>query len=162
MSGFAAVKKNAERWFSGSFFTHNKGYKMCLCVDTSNFGDDNDSSDDGSDDDDSSSSSSHLSVSLFLMKGPHDDALTWPLRGEFDVNLLNQVSDMVHHSQSIHFDDDTPIGATSRVMDDDRATEGFGNDEFISHEEFYDASNSLWEYIKNDKIYIQVTFEVSG
>ena len=34
MLGFAAVKKNEEQWFSESFFTHNKGYKMCLCVDT--------------------------------------------------------------------------------------------------------------------------------
>ena len=24
----------------------------------------------------------HLSAFLFLMKGPHDDELTWPLRGE--------------------------------------------------------------------------------
>ena len=159
MSGFAAVKKNEERWFSESFFTHNKGYKMCLCVDTSDFGDDNDSSDDGSDDDDSSSSSSQLSVSLFLMKGPHDDVLTWPLRREFEVKLLNQVSDSDHHSETIYFDDDTPTGAIYRVMDDDRATEGFGDEEFISHEDFYDTTSC--QYIKNDNIYFQVTFEIS-
>ena len=88
MLGFAAAKKNKERWFSESFFTHNKTYKMCLCVDTGNLEDNNDSSND-----DDSSSSSHLSVSLSLMKGPHDDGLTWPLRGEFKVKLLNQVRD---------------------------------------------------------------------
>ena len=78
MSGFAAVKEKEEKWFSNSFYTHDKGYKMCLCVDTADF-DDKDSSDDGSDDD--SDSSSYLAVLLFLMKGPHDDELTWPLRG---------------------------------------------------------------------------------
>ena len=160
MPGFAAVKKNEERWFSESFFTHNKGYRMCLCVDTDDLEDDNDSSDDGSDDD-STSSSSHLSVLLFLMKGPHDDAgLTWPLKGEFEVKLLNQVSDSDHHSETVYFDDDTPSEATYRVMDDDQATKGFGDDEFISRKDFYNASSSC-QYIKNDKIYFQVTFEIS-
>ena len=97
---------------------------MCLCVDADDLEDDNDSSDDGSDDD-SSSSSSHLSILLFLMKGPHDDAgLTWPLKGEFEVKLLNQVSDSDHHSETVYFDDDTPSEATYRVMDDYQATKG--------------------------------------
>ena len=113
MLGLAAVKKNKERWFSESFFTHNKGYKMCLCVDTGNLEDNNDSSNDDS------RSSSHLSVSFFLMKGPHDDGLTWPLRGNFEIKLLNQVSDTTHHSKIVSFADETPTGATYRVMDDD-------------------------------------------
>ena len=53
------------------------------------------------------------------MKGPHDDGLTWPLRGEFEVKLLNQVSDGDHHSETVDFDDDTPSEAIYRVMDDD-------------------------------------------
>ena len=165
MPGFAAVKNNKERWFSESFFTRNKGYRMCLCVDTGDLDDDNDSSDDGSDDDDnddSTSSSSHLSILLFLMKGPHDDGLTWPLKGGFKVTLLNQVNDAAHHSETVTFDDDTPSEATYRVMDDDRATEGFGDEEFISHEDFYATSySSLWQYVKNDNVYFQVTFENS-
>ena len=44
--GFAAVKNSKERWFSESFFTHNKGYKICLCGDTGNLEDNNDSSND--------------------------------------------------------------------------------------------------------------------
>ena len=68
---------------------------MCLCVDMGNLDDSNDSS---NDDDDDNRSSIHLSVSLFLMKGPHDDGLTWLLRGNFEIKLLNQVSDTTHHS----------------------------------------------------------------
>ena len=128
---------------------------MCLCIDTDNLDDDdNNSSNDMSDDDDddsSSSSSSHLSVLLFLMKGSHDDGLTWPLRGKFGVKLLNQlqVRDAAHHSETVTFNDDTPSEATYRVMDDARATEGFG-----------DTSTSSWQYVKNDSIYFQVTFEI--
>ena len=42
-------------------------------------------------------------------------------------------------------------------MDDDRADEGFGDDEFISHNDFYDTTLSC-RYIKNDNIFFQVTF----
>ena len=34
-----------------------------------------------------------VSVSLYLMKGPHDDELTW---GKVEVKLLNQISDCEH------------------------------------------------------------------
>ena len=157
MPGFAATKKNEEKWFSDPFYTHDKGYKMCLCVDTEGFDDDSDSAD--SSDDGSNSSSTHLSVSLYLMKGLYDDKLTWPLEGKFKVKLLNQVSDDTHHSETVYFDDDTPAEAVYRVMDDDRADEGFGDDEFISHDDFYDTT--LCEYIKNDNVFFQVAFETS-
>ena len=88
--------------------------------------------------------------------------LICPLRGEFEVKLLNQVRDSAHHSETVSFDDETPTGATYGVMDDDRATEGFGDDEFISHEDFYDEPYySLWQYVINDTVYFQVTFENS-
>ena len=157
MLGFAAVKKNKERWFSESFFIHNKRNKMCLCVDTGNLEDNNDSSND-----DDSSSSSHLSVSFFLMKGLHDDGLIWPPRGQFKVKLLNQVRDSVHHSETISFDEEMLTGAASRVMDADQTTEGFRDDKFISHEDFYNEPNpSLWQYVINDTVYFQVAFENS-
>jgi len=34
----------------------------------------------------------HLSIFLYLMKGPHNDELTCPLRETFEVKLLNQIS----------------------------------------------------------------------
>ena len=44
-------------------------------------------------------------------------------------------------------------------MDDDRADEGFGDDEFISHDDFYDTTFN--RYIKNDNVFFQVAFEIS-
>ena len=38
----------------------------------------------------------HLSVSLYLMQGPHDDELTWLLKRKFVITLLNQISDSEH------------------------------------------------------------------
>ena len=155
--GFAVLKKNGGKWFSDSFYTHNKGYRMCLCVDTDGFDDNNDSSNDNNDG--GSDSSTHLSVTLYVMRGLHDDKLAWPLKGEFEVKLLNQDSDDTHHSETVYFDDDTPADAVYRVMDNDRANEGFGDDEFISHDDFYDST--LYTYIKNDNIFFQISFEIS-
>ena len=114
MPGFTAVKKNEEKWFSDSFYTHNKGYRMCLCVDTDGFEDNNDPSDGISDDGSDSST-----ISLYIMRGLYDDQLAWPLKGEFEVKLLNQASDDSHHSETVYFDDDTPAEAVYRVTDDD-------------------------------------------
>ena len=52
-----------------------------------------------------------------------------------------------------------PLEQFYRVMDDDRADEGFGEDEFISHDGFYDTTSC--QYIKNDNIFFQVAFEIS-
>jgi len=40
----------------------------------------------------------YLSVYLCLMKVPYDDELPWPLRGMFQVKLLNQINDYSHHA----------------------------------------------------------------
>ena len=66
MPGYIVKKINGIHWCSDSFVSHNKGYKMCLRICAGGYG---------------GSKGTHLSVFLCLMKGPHDDELTWPLRG---------------------------------------------------------------------------------
>ena len=79
----------------------------------------------------------YLSVFLHLMKGPQDDKLTWPLRGKFEIKLLNQISDSEHHSKTVnyHYTDDEDI--VSRVTKGDRATCGWGHHIFISNEDLH-------------------------
>ena len=48
--------------YSDSLYSHDKGYKMCVRVDAAGYND---------------GKGTHLSMSLYLMKGPHDDELTW-------------------------------------------------------------------------------------
>ena len=64
--------KKSGKWYSDSFYTHHNGYKVCLCVAVGHI---------------------HLSVYLYLMNGPYDDQLSWPLYGHFQVKLLNQIFD---------------------------------------------------------------------
>ena len=87
------MKNNSEEWYSDSFYTHNKGYRMCLNVCPAGIGD---------------GKGTHLSVFLCLMKGPHDDELKWPLREKFEVKLMNQISDSKHHLKNVIYGDNVP------------------------------------------------------
>ena len=58
-ANFASKKTDKSDWDSEPFYSHDKGYKLLLNVWP-----------DGH---------THLSVFLYLMKGPHDDKLMWPV-----------------------------------------------------------------------------------
>ena len=80
MSGYDKMMENKARWYSEPFNTNNNGYMMCLSSDAAGHKDGN-------------GKGTHLSV---FLKGSHDDELTWPLKGKFEVKLLNQISDSEH------------------------------------------------------------------
>ena len=61
------------------FYTRDGGYKMCLTIFPKGC-----------------SFNDHVEVGVFLMKGDHDDHLTWPVKGTLTVQLLNQLSDSNH------------------------------------------------------------------
>ena len=136
---FSTKKNNEIQWYSDSFFSHEKGYKMCLRVDAAGDVDTN------------------LSVFLFIMKSPHDDELTWPLRGKFNLKLLNQISDTEHHSKTMDYLlDKVPDQYAGRVTDSDRAKNGWGYTQFISHKELHKVT-PLCQYLKDDCIFLQVS-----
>ena len=138
MSGYSIKNKDGVEWYSDPFYSHNKGYKMCLCVYAAGHGD---------------GEGTHLSVFLYLMKGPHDDELTWPLRGKFEIKLLNQISDSEHHSMIISYDDEM----IDRVTKDDRLGNGWGYHEFISNGNLLITSTRTCQFLKNDCLFFQVT-----
>ncbi|XP_065902755.1 TNF receptor-associated factor 5-like [Dysidea avara] len=127
---------NYIQWYSDPFFSHDKGYKMCLQVDTV-------------------CSSTHLSVYLHLMKGPHDDDLTWPLRGKFEVKLLNQISDCEHYSLVLVYEDHIKDEYAGRVKNGNKAG-GWGYTKFISKKDLRKFTPTC-QYLKNDCIFLQVS-----
>ena len=150
MPGFNEKKKNRIEWYSDSFYTHNNGYKMSLCVFVAGYGD---------------GEGTHLSVSLYLMKGPHDDELTWPLKGKFKVKLLNQISDSEHYSKIFTFDDNTPKDNAGRVTIGEKA-DGWGFHRFISNEDLHKTTkfrktNTTCQYLKDDCIFFKVTVAIT-
>ena len=141
MPEYNIKKKDEVEWCSESFYTHNKGYKMCLTIDPAG-------TDDGK--------GTHLSVFLCLMKGPHDDELTWPLRGKFEIQLLNQISDSEHYQGIILYCGEADADVAGRVVEDDYAL-GWGKYQFISNKNLYKAT-PLSQYLKDDCIFFQVKF----
>ena len=127
MTNFEQHKKDCDQWYSPAFYTHPKGYKMCLLVYAGGNGD---------------GANTHVSVFLYLMKGVCDEQLEWPLRGKFSIQLLNQDGEKArHHTTTITFETDDGY---SRVVDGERATIGWGQHLFIAHTELTP------KYLRND------------
>ena len=139
MPEYKDKKENEIEWYSDPFYTHNNGYKMCVNIDAGGY-------DEGE--------GTHLSVFLFLMKGPHDDELTWPLRGKFEIKLLNQIRDSEHHCDTVTYDE-TADSSAGRVTEGDRSA-GRGNHQFITNEDL-NKITPTHQYLKDDCLFFQVT-----
>ena len=139
---YTRKKVDNKLWYSNSFYSHDKGYKMCWKIYPAGAG---------------AGRGTHISVSLCLMKGPHDDELTWPLRGKFEFKLLNQISDCDHHiSKALNYGGEhISNSAAERVTDGDRAATGWGFQQFYSHEDL-DKVTPKCQYLKDDCIFLQV------
>ena len=133
MTEYTINKRGEIQWYSDSFYTHNKGYKMCLVVVTGG---------------DGKGKGTHLSVFLALMKGPHDDELIWPLKEEFEITLLNQISDSESYTKRIIYEDKFNAAAQNKVL-------GWGNPQFISNDTLYKATPTC-QYLKDDCLFFQV------
>ena len=133
--------KEKGRLYSNSFYSHTKGYSMCLCIHPAGL---------------KSGKGTHLSVFLHLMKGPHDDELTWPLRGKFEIKILNQFIDSEHHSMTPTFDDRTSDKCKSRVTKGDTNKDGWDKAQYISNEDLNKITPTR-QYLKDDSLFFQVT-----
>ena len=101
MDNFQQHKAQDKKWTSPPFTTHRNGYQMCLQVTPNGFW---------------VGRNTHLCVSSRLMKGEHDDHLSWPFRGTLTVQLINQKQDKLHVEHSITFTDADGDAVCGRVV----------------------------------------------
>ena len=82
-----------EDWYSKQFCTKFHGYTMCLKVSFCHrqIGD-----------------GEYITLYLHLMRGSYDDQLQWPLKANFEVQLLKKDAEEGHHTATISFNDATP------------------------------------------------------
>ena len=66
----------------------------------------------------------YFAVSVYLMRGEHDDRLMWPFRGGITVQLVNKGSDQKYQEHTYTFNDKSPISSCSRVTSAERAKSG--------------------------------------
>ena len=95
----------------------------------------------------------HVSVYVYLMKGPNDDSLSWPFTGTVTVELLNQLEDKNHDKKTLTFPADGV--ASQRVVNGERGT-GYGYPSFISHVDLdYNVSKNT-QYLKDDTLVFKI------
>ena len=91
MRKFELYKGANAEWYSDPFYTHPRGYKLCVRIDANGH---------------KKQHGTHVSLFICLMRGEYDDELSWPFRGEIAIELLDQNSwEGKHHRCTIHFDD---------------------------------------------------------
>ena len=91
---------------------------------------------------------SHMTVSVFLMKGEYDSRLVWPFKGDITIQLVNYNDDLDNHEDTVHFDDDAVAAGdvSDKVISGDRAGYGWNDHSFISHTAV-EYSTSTRQYI---------------
>jgi len=136
MSNFAQNKLQEKKWFSPPFYSHTKGYKMCMSVYPYGNG---------------KNESTHMSVFLHRMKGPYDDYL-WPLEENFELKLLNQISDTEHDVAQLSFGGRKDI--CHRVTKGEIGS-GWEFPSFISNENLNKVTSTC-QFLKDDSVFFEI------
>lgn len=138
LKGYSVKRREKKKWYSNDIYTHNQGYRICLCVRAAS----NDEKDD------------RLSVYICLRKGPYDEQLAWPFRDEVEIQLLNQISDEHHICKAISFDNDSEAG--NRIMHDG-VGDGYGYRSFVLNKTLLKTTLAS-QYLKDDCLYFKVNY----
>ena len=126
---------NDRCYWDRHYFSHERGYRMEISL----------GPDLGSD---------YVGVFLYVSKGPYDENLRWPLRGKFQISILNQVTDDEHVTVTLTYDNDTPDCCASRLESDDDDCE-FVNTYLIASRDLHKTTPTC-AYLKNDCILVKV------
>lgn len=129
MHNFEHHMKAQDVWYSPPFYTHPKGYKMHVHITA--YGTD-------------SGKGTHMSVGVALTQGEHDQKLKWPYRGITTVQLLSQ-EDEDHYTRIF---DVPPLALANRVVDTERANDGWGYCRFIPHTQLLRSKYTKYDCIK--------------
>ena len=131
MNNFQQHKQDSGQWYSPPVYTHHQGYR----VDANGHG---------------TGRGTHVSVYLYFMKGEFDDSLKWPFRGVIVFRVLDQVKGEDHETYPISYNDEMENKYCRRVSYGERATDGWGNPEFIVF------SRLSPKYVRNDTLQLEV------
>lgn len=94
------LKKNDDSYTSRAFYTHPRGYKMCIKIWPNGVLEGKDS---------------HVSVACHVVRGEHDAELKWPFCGNVYLRLVNQRGDHRHCDHFIRYTHRTPRSLSGRV-----------------------------------------------
>ena len=116
---------------------------MCISVDANGWG---------------KGAGTHVSVTVYLMRGEYDSRLEWPFRGDITIQLVNHNNDQDHREGTVPFDDEAVAAGriSDRVTSSEKARCGCGKPQFISHTTV-ESSTVTSRYIINDCLTFRIT-----
>ena len=142
MTDFEKNKAANAEWFSPPFYTHTRGYKMCIYIYANGIGD---------------GTGTHVSVFLHLMPGIFDDDLKWPFQGDITIELVNRLNPTSNIVRELPFSLTSDPAVVGRVTSGDRAAKGFGWHKFIAHSELDYNADKQTQYLKHDLLIFRIS-----
>ena len=131
---FSHWLKSTDNWQSSPFFAFKEGFQFYLKVNATGY------------------EGTHVSLYLYLMRGPYDDELEQlQLKGMFTIELLNQLYDSDHHSSTVKFDATRSVN--EEYVDESVMIEAM--DKYISHTTLFQHNNS---YLKDDMLTFRISY----
>ena len=141
ITNFAEKKSSNRVWHSLPFYTHPRGYKLCLTVYPNGEGD---------------GKGTHVSMYANLMRGVFDDNLKWPFQGRVVLQLCNHLEDKKHCGHTISFSTTTDPKAISRVTGGEIAESGCGTSTLLAHNDLnFNPANDC-QYLKDDCLHFRI------
>ena len=136
MEKFDGYFRDKTYYTSPPFYTHSKGYKMCIRVYPYGY-------DEGE--------GTHLCIAVYLMNGDYDDRLQFPFRGAVTVQIVNQILnvDDQNFERTYEFNDQTDDTICMRVPESETMNSGFAMYNFIPLNQLQNAKETC-QYLKND------------
>lgn len=136
MTHFQEHKDTGRVWYSEPFYTHPHGYKMCLSV--------------------NADAGACISVWVHVLKGDFDSILTWPFQGQLTLQLMNQLQDTNHHTDSVCLTNCNVPSCINRLTTRKRGA-AWGFPRFLSHSDLdYDSAKNR-QFLKDDCLCFRVT-----
>ncbi|XP_065913857.1 TNF receptor-associated factor 2-like [Dysidea avara] len=133
ISGYTKKKSDKVAWYSDPFYTHHKGFEMCISV---------------------SFNGQDMLVGLLLKKGPYDEHLKWPLKGRCEVKLLNQINNSEHHLETGNYCDH----GCNRVNIGERSTTYLWyKDKFICDADLHKITTTC-QYLRDDTVFFRIDY----
>ena len=149
LSDFSDIVKHRKRWYSSPFIAFRGGYQMYLGINHSDI-------------------SMHdrvlLSASLYLMQGPHDNALEHlgdqqlPFKGKYTIELLNQLSDSDHIAKEVTLvNSEVCKRECSEVALDGEVVRKCGYPVSVPHDIL--LHENATKYIRSNSLYFRVSYK---
>uniref|UniRef100_A0A1X7VWS2 MATH domain-containing protein n=1 Tax=Amphimedon queenslandica TaxID=400682 RepID=A0A1X7VWS2_AMPQE len=128
-------------FWSPSFYSSDRGYKMCLKVYPAGTG---------------LGENSHVSIYCVLMKGEYDNELKWPFTADVVVDILNWMHDSHHHRVVLKVNEDSVHSSRTRVDQANELGHGWGNSKAIEFGSLFPTNSSPVQYLLDDCMRIRI------